>query len=96
MMKQISPDLTPKQNFITPKDGEAAIQYLMTNIDSTILKTINDYMYSEEWASAEFHFSFGLLVRNTLRQKFDWDDLLLDSQWKGLVEAATTRYMETR
>ena len=93
-MKQLFPDLTPKQNFITPEDKEAAIQYLMANVDPTILLTVNDYMYAEEWP-LQFHFSIGRLVRNTLRQKFDWDDLLLDGQWAGLVEAATTRYMET-
>ncbi len=92
-MKQTFPDLTLRQNFITPEEGEFAIQYLMTNIDPTILKSIDDYIYTEEW-SLQFHFSIGLLVRNTLRQKFAWDDLLLDSQWAGLVKAATIRYME--
>ncbi len=93
-MRQILADLTPRQNFITPEDGEVAIQYLMANIDPTILTTIDDYMYAKEWP-LQFHFSIGRLVRNTLRQKFEWDDLLLDAQWAGLVEAATTRYMET-
>ncbi len=92
-MKQTLPDLTLKQNFITPEEGELAIQYLMANIDPTILKSIDDYMYTEEW-SLQFFFSIGLLVRNTLRQKLEWDDLLLDFQWAGLVEAATTRFME--
>ncbi len=94
-MKQIVPDLTlPKQNFITPEQGEEAIQYLMAHIEPTLLLTINDLIYAEEWP-IQFHFGLGGLVRNTLRQTFEWDDLLLDAQWAGLVEAATTRYMES-
>ncbi len=94
-MKQIFPELTPpKQNFITPEQGEEAIQYLVDNIEPTLLLTINDLMYAEEWP-IQFHFGLGSLVRNTLRQKFEWDDLLLDAQWAGLIEAATNRYIET-
>ncbi len=93
-MNQIFPDLTPpKQNFITPKQGEEAIQYLATHIEPTLLLTINDLMYAEEWP-IQFHFGIGGLVRNTLCQKFEWDDLLLDAQWVGLIEAATNRYVE--
>jgi hypothetical protein len=40
----------------------------------------------------EWHFGFGTHVRNLLRQKFHWDDLLLDNEWARLVERAALDY----
>ncbi len=79
-------------NFITPEQRAAALEYLVNRLPPEILLTVEDYMYAEEWP-LQFHFSLGQWVRNTLREQFDWDDLLLDGEWAGLVEEATHRFV---
>ena len=85
-------DTSLKSNFVTQKQREIAIDYLINRLDPKIFLTLNDYIYSEEWPR-QFHLGFGQMVRNALREHFDRDDLILDAEWVGLIEAATTHFM---
>ncbi len=65
----------------------------MSQLCPETLSTVHDFMHSEAWPH-QFHLGFGTEVRNLLRTKFDWDDLLLDAEWVALVEIAALRFME--
>jgi hypothetical protein len=82
-----------KRNFVTQKQRETAIDYLINRLSPEIFLTLNDHINSEEWPH-QFHLGFGQMVRNALREHFDWDDLVLDAEWVGLIEAATTRFIK--
>ena len=82
-----------KRNFVTQKQRETAIDYLVNRLFPEIFLTLDDYIYSEEWPH-QFHLGFGQMVRNALREHFDWDDLILDAEWVGLIEAATHRFIK--
>ncbi|MCG3212575.1 MAG: hypothetical protein FOGNACKC_06245 [Anaerolineae bacterium] len=74
---------------------KAAIAYLLDNLDNETLVTVRQVIASEKWPG-DWHFGFGTHVRNLLRKRFDWDDLLLDSEWVSLVEQAVREYNPSR
>ncbi len=82
-----------RQNFATPQERASAIAYLMAELSPEILGAVHDFMHSEEWPH-HFHLGFGTEVRNLLRQQFNWDDHLLDTEWVSLVEATARKFVE--
>lgn len=85
--------MLPPQNFITESQRQAAIAYLLTSLDDKTLLSLHDFIHTAEWPM-QWHFGFGTHVRNLLREKYHWDDHLLDAEWVGLVEQAVREYVE--
>ena len=68
---------------IDQEEVEEAIAYLADNLDEELLKEI-----SGKEPEDLFHFGLGIKVRNLLREKFDWNDIVLDELWDSLVVKA--------
>lgn len=87
-------DLGLSQNFLTESQRQAAIAYLLTQLEPDTLLSLHDFIHTAEWP-VHWHFGFGTHVRNLLRGKYHWDDQLLDAEWVPLVEHAVREYVET-
>lgn len=72
---------------------EKAVEYLMNNIPEDCLKKAWDRMQKEgRFWDIEISFSFGMYVRNTLREGgFHWDPCTLDDMWVELIQKAAYR-----
>jgi len=79
---------------IAPTQREQAIAHLLNTLSPETLSAIHDLASGEDWPD-QFHFTLGLDTRNALRKEFYWDDLALDAEWAGLLEAAATRFVES-
>ena len=79
------------------EEKERAIQFLARQIPSEILADVRMVMQNKQtpWHQAS-HFSFGLRVRNSIREAdFKFDDVWLDEHWFELVEEAVTQSSQT-
>ena len=79
------------------EDRARAVRFLAHQISPEILSNVQMVMQNKQtpWHQAS-HFSFGLRVRNSIREAdFKFDDVWLDEHWFELVEEAVTQSSQT-
>ena len=80
---------------IPKKQRQAAITHLLNTLQHDDLQRIYQLMQQSDWPD-QYHLSIGILVRNLLRQEFEWDDQTLDTEWVNLVIEAVRQYMRVK